>query len=75
MSYVPSTEVLSLVQQHIASGRFASEEDVLLEALRVLDEKEQTIAAVAAGYEDVKAGRHRPLADSDAGFRRRHGLA
>jgi len=63
-----------MVREKLATGQYASEEDILLAALRLLDDEEETIAAVAEGYQDVQAGRHRPFDESDREFRRNHNI-
>jgi predicted transcriptional regulator len=62
------------VQEKLAGGLYQSVDDLLSAALRALDEEEQTIAAIAEGYEDFRAGRCQSWEDADAEFRRRHGI-
>jgi putative addiction module CopG family antidote len=68
-------ELDHLVHQKLATGRYQSVEDVLTAALRALDEEEETVAAVAEGWEDVLAGRVYTLEEADAEFRRKYGIA
>ncbi len=68
MAYVLTEELDQIVRQKIASGEYVNEEAVLRTALR-------TIAAIAEGYEDVQAGRHRSFDEADTEFRRRHNIA
>lgn len=72
MSYALSSELDRMVQEKLAAGRYASEEEVLRAALRLLDEQEEVVAAIAEGYDDVRAGRHRPFDEANADFRRKH---
>jgi putative addiction module CopG family antidote len=74
MAYALTEELDFIVREKLASGKYASEEDVLRAALRLLDEEEETIAAVAEGYEDIRAGRHRPFDEADREFRQNHNI-
>ncbi len=75
MAYALTEELDKIVRQKLASGDYVNEEAVLRAALRLLDEQEETVAAIAEGYEDVQAGRHRPFDEADADFRRQHNIA
>ena len=72
MAYQFPPDVEKLVKQHMASGSYATEDEVLREALEALgqfahsredadEEYRQTAAAVREGLADVEAGRMRPL--------------
>lgn len=74
MAYALTDELDRMVREKLATGQYASEEDILLAALRLLDDEEETIAAVAEGYQDVQAGRHRSFDESDREFRRNHNI-
>jgi len=71
------------IQRRIASGRYASQSEVIRAALRVLerDEEEQARklaaldAAIARGIADAEAGRVMPLDDAFARIRKEVGLA
>ena len=67
-------ELDRLLNEKLASGLYDSVEEVLTAALRALSEAEQTIAAITEGNEDFLAGRYTSLEESDAEFRRKHGL-
>ncbi len=62
------------IQEHMATGRFTSEADVLRQALIALQWRESELAAVRAGVEDMDAGRHYPFAEVDAEVRSRFGF-
>ena len=74
MSYSLPPDLTSLVQQKVATGSYASEEDVLRAALSALDEHEETVAAIEQGYADFQAGDYQPLEDSDQEFRQRNNI-
>jgi len=65
MSYQISTDLESRVQAQILSGKFASEEEVLREALDTLEGRQQGLerlqAMVREAEEDLIAGRVGPL--------------
>jgi Arc/MetJ-type ribon-helix-helix transcriptional regulator len=74
MSYRFPPDVARLVQDHLASGDYASEDEVLRDALQALgqfahssrevdEEYHQTVAAVREGAADAQAGRMKPLRD------------
>ena len=67
-------ELDHLLNEKLASGLYGSVEEVLKAALRALSEEEQTIAAITEGNEDFLAGRYCSLEESDAEFRKKHGL-
>jgi putative addiction module CopG family antidote len=75
MTITLSPELDRLVHIQLATGQYASIEDVLAAALRALDEKEQVVAAVKEGYADFQRGQYRAFDDSDAEFRRRQAIS
>ena len=63
----------AFVKAQVRSGRFASEQEVLAEAVRTLQsslEQADTIEAIRQGIADVDAGRTQPLAEVIAEIRR-----
>ncbi len=74
MSYTLPPDVHDQVKQHVASGHYASEDDVLRAALRALAFHNEEIAAIRAGVDDMEAGRLRPFDDVDSDIRRRFGF-
>lgn len=74
MIYQLPPDIEHSIKEHMASGDYATEIDVLREALDALgrfthtpaeaeDEYRQTVAAVREGVADMNAGRMRPLRD------------
>lgn len=74
MRYSFPADVVDLVNRHMQSGAYASEDELLREALRALDEVaqlqlddpdeyRQTVAAVKEGVLDMEAGRMRSVRD------------
>jgi antitoxin ParD1/3/4 len=70
------------IQRRIASGRYASQSEVIRAALRVLErdeeERERKLAAldaaIARGIADAEAGRVMPLDDAFARIRKELGV-
>lgn len=75
MAYQFPPDVEELVRKQMQSGDFATEDDLLREALRVLDHVREDLAAIEAGIADADAGRVRPIEDFDREFRARNGIA
>jgi putative addiction module CopG family antidote len=67
-------ELDRVLKEKLASGRYASVEDVLTAAFRALNEEEETIAAVMEGNADFEAGRYQILEEADAEFRKKYGI-
>jgi len=58
------------VQQEIASGRFPNRDSVVAHALRLLQrEREEAVAGIRVGLDDVAAGRVQSLGDAFADLR------
>ena len=68
MSYVLSPQLMDIVQEKVASGRYQSEEQVLATALELLDDHDSAVAAIKEGLADLAAGRVRSLDEADAEF-------
>lgn len=63
------------IRAQVQSGRFASEDEVLDEALNLLKcqddaEKARDLEGIRMGLEDMRAGRTQPLAEALADIRR-----
>jgi len=56
MPYSFPLDVKKLVESHLASGRYSTEDDVLRDALRALSEEEEDIAAVRDAIDEWRAG-------------------
>lgn len=69
MSYPFPPDLDRMVRHKLATGEYASEDEVLLEAMRALADRDEAVAAVRAGIEDMHAGRVQPLSDVDAKLR------
>ena len=67
-------DVTQAIKSLLATGKYASQEDVLREALDVLRQRDDDRAAIAAGIADMEAGQYRPFAEVDVEFRGRHNI-
>jgi putative addiction module CopG family antidote len=74
MAITLNPELDRLVHEKLASGLYKSADHVLAAALKALDHEEETISAIAEGFEDIRAGRCEPWEKADAEFRKVHGL-
>ncbi len=72
MSYSFPPEIDRLLQARLSSGLYSSEDQVLLEAMLALQDRDETIAGVREGLADMEAGRVRTLHEVDAEMRRKH---
>jgi len=72
MAYPFPPDVKDLVNEHLATGQYGSEDDVLRDALKALKRRSRETAAIAEGIEDMQAGRFRSLDEVDADLLRKH---
>ena len=72
MSYSFPPEIDRLLQDRLSSGLYASEDEVLLEAMLALRDRDSTIAAVREGMADLEAGRVRTLGEVDTEMRKKY---
>ena len=74
MVYEFSEPIKALVDERLATGKYASEDEVLLRALLTLREDDVAVADIQEGMDDEAAGRLCPLRDADAEIRRNLGF-
>ena len=75
MPYNLPPDVQAQISRHIATGHYASEDDVLRAALRALAFRHEELAAIQAGVDDMEAGRLRPFEDVDTDMRQQFGFS
>jgi len=64
-----------LVREELATGAYRSEDDVLVEAMQALRDRDEAIAGIREGLSDLDAGRVRSLGEVDAELRTKHAIA
>lgn len=74
MSVDLASDVWNEIQRQLASGVFASPDEVLREALAALRSREVEVLAIREGIDDMEAGRMTPIRDFDREFRQRNEL-
>jgi Arc/MetJ-type ribon-helix-helix transcriptional regulator len=75
MTYQFPPDLDEVIKKHMASGQYESEDALLRDALRALDQRDEVLADIEAGFADIEAGRTRRLRDAAADIRRTHGFA
>ena len=74
MNYPFPPDVGQRIQNQLELGLYQSEDDVLRAAMSALEREHGDLAAIAAGIEDMEAGRYRPFADINVEFRQKHNI-
>jgi Arc/MetJ-type ribon-helix-helix transcriptional regulator len=74
MSYAFPPDVADLVQQAMATGNFASEDDVLRAALQAHLECDDVQSGLQSGIDDMESGRVTILADVDNAMRAKYSI-
>ena len=68
-------ELEPFVDQEFATGRYATREEVVVQALRWLrEEREQALSGIKEGLDDVAAGRTQPIEEAFADIRKEFGV-
>jgi antitoxin ParD1/3/4 len=75
MTITLTPELDRLVHDKLATGLYGSVEDVLTAALRALGNEEESMAAIAEGFEDIETGRYCSLDEANAEFYRKYGVS
>jgi putative addiction module CopG family antidote len=76
MAHQFSPDVEAELRERMATGQYATEDDVLRDALRALKRQEQEIAAVGEAIADMEAGdRGRCFDEFTDEFRAKHNIA
>jgi Arc/MetJ-type ribon-helix-helix transcriptional regulator len=74
MSVEIASDVWNEIQRQLATGAFASHDELLREALAALRSREVELLAIGEGIDDMEAGRVTPIREFDRLFRERNGL-
>ena len=68
-------ELKPFIEQEFATGRYASREEIVVQAIRWLhEERQQAVAGIQEGLADFAAGRVQPLSEAFDELRRESGL-
>ena len=69
MAYQFPSDVQQLIREGMALGNFATEDDMIRDALLAFIQRNEDLAAIQAGVADMDAGRFRPIREVDAEIR------
>ena len=68
------SELEPFVEQEFATGRYASRQEVVVQALCWLrDERQEAVSGIKQGLDDIAAGRTQPVAEAFAEIRKEFG--
>lgn len=70
-----STELDHILRERMATGLYQSEDDVILQGVRLLAERDDTVAALKRGIESMERGEGIPLEEAFDEIRRRKNIA
>jgi len=74
MSVDLAPDIWNEIQRQLATGSYASHDEVLRDALTALRSREQEVLAIQEGIDDMEAGRITPIREFDREFRLRNRL-
>jgi hypothetical protein len=74
MPYPFPPQLDRLVHEVLASGAYPSEDELLLEAVQVLRERDEAVAGIQEGLADLEAGRTRSLSEVDGELRWKYSI-
>lgn len=66
-------DLVPSIRSFVATGRYPDESTVMRQAMALL-QRQENIAAIQAGIDDIEAGRCRPLAEVDKEIRAKFGF-
>jgi predicted transcriptional regulator len=69
MAYQFPSDVQQLIREGMALGNYATEDDMIRDALLAFIQRNEDLAAIQAGVADMDAGRFRPIREVDAEIR------
>ena len=74
MTYQFPPDLAEGIRERMASGQYSSEDDLLRDALHALRWRDQEVAAIQEGVDDMEAGRMKRLREFDREFRERNNI-
>jgi Arc/MetJ-type ribon-helix-helix transcriptional regulator len=75
MAYLFPPQLGRLIQEELATGAYSSEDDVLIEVLQALRDRDESLAGIREGIADLDARRVRRLNVADDELRTKHGIS
>ncbi len=74
MSFHFPADIQQSISAYIANGIYQNEEEVLREAIGLLNQRQEDLASVQRGLDDIANGRFRSAEESNEEFRRIHNI-
>jgi Arc/MetJ-type ribon-helix-helix transcriptional regulator len=74
MMYEFPPDLAQRLTERMATGQYASQDDVLREAFAALDTQDTEVRAIQEGIDDMEAGRVRPVREFDREFRAQNNI-
>lgn len=74
MSYTFPSDIQLLLAKHFSLGNYASEDDVLRDAFRALEDQSATMEDIRAGIAEMEAGQGSSLEDVEARLRQKFSI-
>ena len=75
MAHILGPAVEKIVEQYVTTGSYSTSDEVLLDALAALRQRDDDVAAIAEGIAAMEAGEVLPLDQVADEIRRRHGFS
>ncbi|MCA9176041.1 MAG: type II toxin-antitoxin system ParD family antitoxin [Planctomycetales bacterium] len=68
-------ELEPFIEQEFATGRYATRDEVVVQALRWLqEERQQAVSSIKQGLDDAAAGRAQPIGEAFSDIRKEFGV-
>ena len=68
------SDIQQSISAYIANGTYRNEEEVLREAMGLLNQRQEDLASIQRGLDDITNGRYRTAEESNEEFRRIHNI-
>ena len=69
-----ASDIVQRIDAQVATGQFASHDEVIRAALSALEQQQEDWEAIELGITDMEAGRYRPFSQVDAELRSKHNI-
>ncbi|NOZ40983.1 MAG: hypothetical protein GXP24_12280 [Planctomycetes bacterium] len=74
MSFQFPSDIQQSISAFIANGIYQNEEEVLREAIGLLNQRQEDFASIQRGLDDIASGKFRSAEESNEEFRRIHNI-